>query len=151
LNDAPTLAAAGVSASFAEAPQLSRLSSDFVLLGNDLGALAAARRIARRSRRVLVQNVGWALAYNFVSMPLAALGLVPPWAAALGMSASSLAVVANAMRLARPTRAERRRTSVERVQAKPEMLGEPRGSDEAHDAEHDDREAGREAHPGRAQ
>jgi Cu2+-exporting ATPase len=102
LNDAPTLAAAGVSASFAEAPQLSRLSSDFLLLGEDLGALAAARRIARRSRRLLIQNVVWALAYNFVSVPLAAFGLVPPWAAALGMSASSLVVVANAMRLARP-------------------------------------------------
>jgi Cu2+-exporting ATPase len=151
LNDAPTLAAAGVSASFAEAPQLSRLSSDFVLLGSDLGALAAARRIARRSRRLLVQNVGWALAYNFVSMPLAAFGLVPPWAAALGMSASSLAVVANAMRLARPARAERRRTSVEGVQAVPQVLGDPRDPDEADDAERDDREAGRETHPGRAQ
>jgi len=101
LNDAPTLAAAGTSVSFAEAPQLSRLSSDFVLLGNDLAALVAARRIARRSRRVLIQNVAWALAYNVVSVPLAAAGLVPPWAAALGMSASSLVVVANAMRLAR--------------------------------------------------
>jgi Cu2+-exporting ATPase len=101
LNDAPTLAAAGTSVSFAEAPQLSLLSSDFVLLGNDLAALAAARRIARRSRRVLIQNVAWALAYNVVSVPLAAAGLVPPWAAALGMSASSLVVVANAMRLAR--------------------------------------------------
>jgi Cu2+-exporting ATPase len=72
-----------------------------VLLGNDLAALVAARRIARRSRRVLIQNVAWALAYNVVSVPLAAAGLVPPWAAALGMSASSLVVVANAMRLAR--------------------------------------------------
>jgi Cu2+-exporting ATPase len=151
LNDAPTLAAAGVSASFAEAPQLSRLSSDFVLLGNDLGALVAARRIAWRSRRLLVQNVGWALSYNVVSVPLAAFGLVPPWAAALGMSASSLAVVANAMRLARPERAERRRTSVERMQTLPEVLGESRDPDEAHDAERDHREAGREAHPGRAQ
>jgi Cu2+-exporting ATPase len=158
LNDAPTLAAAGASASFAEAPQLSRLSSDFVLLGNDLGALAAARRIARRSRRLLVQNVVWALAYNLVSVPLAAFGLVPPWAAALGMSASSLAVVANAMRLARPLPGERvtgetdvRETSVKRVQAVPHVLGESRDPDEAHDAERDDRKTGREAHPGRAQ
>ncbi len=101
LNDAPTLAAAGTSASFGEAPQLSRLSSDFVLLENDLCTLATARRIARHSRRLLIQNVAWALAYNVVSVPLAAFGLVPPWVAALGMSASSLVVVANAMRLAR--------------------------------------------------
>jgi Cu2+-exporting ATPase len=107
LNDAPTLAAAGTSASFAEAPQLSRSASDFVILGKDLGALAAARRIARRSRRLLAQNIAWALAYNFVSVPLAAAGLVPPWAAALGMSASSLIVVANAMRLRRPAAGER--------------------------------------------
>jgi Cu2+-exporting ATPase len=101
LNDAPTLAAAAASVSFAEAPQLSRLASDFVILGQGLAPLAAARRIARRSRRLLAQNIVWALAYNLLSVPLAALGLVPPWAAALGMSVSSLVVVANAMRLAR--------------------------------------------------
>ncbi len=107
LNDAPTLAAAGTSASFAEAPQLSRSASDFVILGKDLGAIAAARRIARRSRRLLAQNVVWALAYNLVAVPLAAFGLVAPWAAALGMSASSLIVVGNAMRLRRPAAGER--------------------------------------------
>ena len=106
LNDAPTLASAGTSASFAAAPQLSLLASDFVILGESLAPLAAARRIARRSRRLLAQNVAWALAYNVLAMPLAAFGLVPPWAAALGMSVSSLAVVANAMRLARPADGE---------------------------------------------
>lgn len=117
LNDAPTLAAAGASASFAEAPQLPLRSSDFVLLGRDLGALPAAVRIARRSRRLLVQNVAWALAYNFFAVPLAAAGVVSPWAAALGMSASSLVVVANAMRLMRP-----QARSVERVEAVPEVV-----------------------------
>ncbi len=106
LNDAPTLAAAGASVSFAEAPQLSRLASDFVILGNDLGCLAAARNIARRSRRILAQNLGWALAYNLLSIPLAACGLVPPWAAAAGMSASSLVVVAGALRLRRTAAGE---------------------------------------------
>jgi Cu2+-exporting ATPase len=106
LNDAPTLGAAAVSVSFGQAPQLSRLASDFVILGSGLEPLAAARRIAARSRRLLRQNVGWALAYNFLSVPLAALGLVAPWAAAAGMSASSLLVVANAMRLARPAAGE---------------------------------------------
>jgi len=107
LNDAPTLAAAAASVSFVEAPQLSRLASDFVILGKDLSCLAAARRIARRSRRVLAQNLGWALAYNLLAVPLAAAGLVPPWAAALGMSASSLIVVANALRLSRPAAGEK--------------------------------------------
>ncbi|HYB53403.1 MAG TPA: copper-translocating P-type ATPase, partial [Thermoanaerobaculia bacterium] len=107
LNDAPTLGAASVSVSFAEAPQLPRMASDFLILGGDLSALAAARSIARRSRRLLIQNVWWALAYNICIVPLAVLGRVPPWAAALGMSASSVAVVANAMRLSRPAPGER--------------------------------------------
>ena len=107
LNDAPTLAAAGVSVSFAEAPQVSRLASDFVILGRNLMALGAARRIAMRSRRILAQNLGWALGYNVLSIPLAACGLVPPWVAAVGMSASSLVVVANALRLSRPADGER--------------------------------------------
>jgi Cu2+-exporting ATPase len=145
LNDAPTLAAAGTSASFAEAPQLSRLSSDFVLLGNDLGALAAARRIARRSRRLLIQNVVWALAYNVVTVPLAAVGLVPPWAAALGMSASSLVVVANAMRLARSEGARPAPVSVKQVKAVPDVVRESRDPRETDDAERDDSQAGKEA------
>jgi Cu2+-exporting ATPase len=106
LNDAPTLGAAATSVSFLEAPRLALLSSDFVLLGRSLAPLPAARRIARRARRVLAQNLSWALAYNLLSVPLAAVGLVPPWAAALGMSVSSLAVVGNALRLARPAPGE---------------------------------------------
>ncbi len=99
LNDAPTLAAADASLSFAQAPQISRLSCDFLLAGEDLGAVVEARNIALRTHALLLQNVGWAIAYNVVSIPLAAAGLVPPWAAAIGMSASSLLVVGNAMRL----------------------------------------------------
>jgi Cu2+-exporting ATPase len=101
INDAPTLAAADVSASFAGATDLAQLTSDFVVLGRDLGALPRARRLAQRARAVIRQNLAWAAAYNLLSVPAAAAGLVPPWAAALGMSASSLLVVANAMRLAR--------------------------------------------------
>jgi len=106
LNDAPTLAAAGVSASFAEAPQLSRLAADLVILGTRLAPIPAARRIAVRCQRLLVQNVGWALFYNLLAVPLAACGLVRPWEAALGMSASSLVVVGNALRLMRPAKGE---------------------------------------------
>jgi Cu2+-exporting ATPase len=116
VNDAPTLAAAGASVSFGDAPHLSRHASDFVILGPDLSAVTEARRIARRARRLLVQNVGWALAYNALSIPLAAAGLVSPWIAAAGMSASSLLVVGNAMRLARPRRDE---TSVSGARAVP--------------------------------
>jgi Cu2+-exporting ATPase len=150
LNDAPTLAAAGASVSFGQAPQLSRLASDFVILGDDLSALPAARRIARRARRLLVQNIGWALGYNIVAVPLAASGHLPPWAAALGMSASSIAVVANAMRLARPLPGAGR--SVARVSARVsggQVLDEPRDAREADDTDHHHGESGREA-PARA-
>ena len=103
-NDAPALSAAAVSVTFAEAPELPRSTSDFLLLGRRLLALVEARAIARRARGVLAQNVLWALAYNVLAVPLAAAGRVPPWAASLGMSASSLLVVANALRMGRNRR-----------------------------------------------
>ena len=144
MNDAPTLAAAGVSASFAEAPRLSRLAADFVILGTRLAPIAAARRIAVRCRRILVQNVGWALAYNLLAIPLAAAGLVRPWAAALGMSASSLIVVGNALRLVRPARSERiergpgaPEVSVKTMQPMPDLLRQSRDPREAGDTQHD--------------
>ena len=69
------------------------------LMVPDLGALPDAVAMARRTVRVIRQNLGWAAAYNLAALPLAALGFIPPWAAAIGMSSSSLLVVANAMRL----------------------------------------------------
>jgi len=72
-----------------------------VLLHDRLSDLVAARRIAQRTRRVIRQNLTWAAAYNAACVPLALAGFMPPWAAGLGMAASSLAVVLNALRLAR--------------------------------------------------
>jgi Cu2+-exporting ATPase len=115
INDAPTLAAADVSISFGDATDLAQRSSDFVVLRKDLGAVAFARRLARKARTVIRQNLLWAAAYNLLAVPAAALGMVPPWAAALGMSASSLLVVANAMRL---TRARVDETSAEGLRDK---------------------------------
>ncbi|NJN52660.1 MAG: cation-translocating P-type ATPase, partial [Gammaproteobacteria bacterium] len=62
-------------------------------------ALPRAIALARRARSVLRQNMTWAIAYNVSAIPLAALGLLPPWAAAIGMSLSSLGVTLNALRL----------------------------------------------------
>jgi Cu2+-exporting ATPase len=58
-------------------------------------------RTARRTRHIIAQNLGWAVLYNVVALPLAATGKVAPWMAAIGMSASSLLVVLNALRLSR--------------------------------------------------
>ena len=99
MNDAATLAAADVSISFAAATDLANASSDFLILGEDAGALVAARRLARQTRRNIMQNFAWAGAYNLVAVPFAAAGWIPPWGAALGMSFSSLFVVLNALRL----------------------------------------------------
>jgi Cu2+-exporting ATPase len=99
LNDAPVMARADVSFAVGDGPALTRLHADFVLLSGRLGQIAEARRIARRAMRIVRQNLAWALAYNATCVPLALLGLFPPWAAGLGMAASSLAVVANALRV----------------------------------------------------
>jgi Cu2+-exporting ATPase len=101
LNDAPVLKLADVSIAVTGATDLARAQADFVLLRGDLTQVNLLRRVARRTRVTIIQNFAWALGYNALGIPLAALGLVPPWAAALGMSLSSLLVVANSLRLRR--------------------------------------------------
>jgi Cu2+-exporting ATPase len=75
---------------------------------SDLARIADAVALARRTRRIVRQNLAWAIGYNLLALPLAALGLVAPWLAALGMAASSLTVTGNALRLVRfmPPRAK---------------------------------------------
>jgi len=104
VNDAPGLGGAAVAIAMGGGTDLARTQADAVLLREDLRAIPAAVRLARRTRRVIGENLAWAIAYNAVAVPLAALGLVPPYWAAIGMSASSLVVVANAWKLARTPR-----------------------------------------------
>ena len=99
INDLPALARATVSAATVETADLVKARADVLLLSSRLKGLAELIRTGRRCRGVMRQNLGWALAYNLAAIPLAALGLVPPWAAALGMSASSLLVMLNSTRL----------------------------------------------------
>jgi len=101
INDVPGLAAAAVSIAPADGTDLARSHSDAVLLAAGIGGIARAIVVARATRRVIRQNLGWAAAYNLIAIPLAAAGWVPPWLAALGMSASSLGVTLNALRLSR--------------------------------------------------
>jgi Cu2+-exporting ATPase len=101
VNDAPVLAQAQVSVALASGAALAQTTADVVLLGGQLSALRAAIVHARLTMRVIRQNLAWATLYNVVALPLAAFGLVTPLAAAAGMSISSLAVVANALRLLR--------------------------------------------------
>ncbi len=101
VNDAPVLAGADVAVALATGAELAQAAGDIVLDGARLSALAEARAIARQTLAVLRQNQRWALAYNLAVVPLGALGFVPPWLAAIGMSASSLVVIANALRIGR--------------------------------------------------
>ena len=102
VNDAPVLSRAQVSIALGSGTELAQVSADIILLTDRLEALAGTVRAARRTLRVIRQNLGWAMAYNAVALPLAMAGLVTPLVAAIGMSASSLLVVLNALRLASP-------------------------------------------------
>ena len=101
INDAPVLAQADVSAAVGSGADVARDGADVVLLNEDMAVTGLLLQQARRTRRVIRQNLLWAMAYNAVAVPLAAAGMVTPWVAALGMSLSSLLVLTNALRLLR--------------------------------------------------
>jgi len=102
INDAAALAAADVSIAMGDGTRLAHSAADAVLLEGAISRLAGVFPVARRLRRIVRQNIGMSMAYNAVALPLAAFGFVTPWMGAIGMSLSSLVVVANAMRLSRP-------------------------------------------------
>ena len=102
VNDAPVLAAAQVSIAMGSAAHVSAAAADMILLAPDLNRLIEGLATARRTLAIIRQNLAWAIGYNLVAVPAAAAGLVTPWLAALGMSLSSLVVVANALRLVGP-------------------------------------------------
>jgi Cu2+-exporting ATPase len=101
VNDAPMIAQGFVSVAVGNACDLSKHQADLVLLRDNLEPLGLAYRTSRKTLRVIRQNITWAIGYNACALPLAIAGYVPPWLAALGMSLSSLLVVANATRINR--------------------------------------------------
>lgn len=101
VNDVPVLAAADISVAMGSATDLAKTSADAVLLSNRLQALIQAFTLARRTRRIIIENLLWAGLYNGLMLPFAALGWITPLWAAAGMSVSSLVVVLNALRLTR--------------------------------------------------
>jgi Cu2+-exporting ATPase len=103
LNDGPVLARADASFALAHGSALAQQRADFIVLGSRLAAVPMARALARRTMRVVRQNLAWAAIYNAVCVPLALFGLLPPWLATAGMATSSLLVVVNALRLSRST------------------------------------------------
>lgn len=111
LNDAPVLAGADVSIAMGEGAALAQRAADLVLASPALSRIPQAIELARRTRGIIRQNFAWAVAYNLVALPLAALGLVTPWIAAIGMTLSSLTVTLNALRLSRTPKRARQATS----------------------------------------
>jgi Cu2+-exporting ATPase len=101
INDAPVLAAADASIALDAGTALARASADAVSLGRKLGAIVTASEIALDTRRIIRQNISWAIVYNVTAVPLAVGGYLAPWMAAIGMSVSSFVVVLNALRLHR--------------------------------------------------
>jgi len=104
VNDAPVLAQAQVSIAIDQGAEAAQAAADMVLLSSELMRLSEGVRVARRTQRIIRQNLAWSLAYNISAVPAAAMGYVTPWMAGLGMSLSSLLVVLNALRLAGPRR-----------------------------------------------
>ena len=99
LNDAPALALGHASMSPSEAADISQTSADFVFQGGGIASIVDAIAASRAAEKLAIQNFGIALAYNAVFVPVAVLGFVTPLIAAIAMSASSIAVTANAVRL----------------------------------------------------
>ena len=104
INDVPTLARADIAVAIGQASDLTKTNADAVITNNSLTTILHALSKGRKSTRIIRQNIYWALLYNVLALPLAATGFIPPWAAAIGMSLSSLIVVGNALRLLTPNK-----------------------------------------------
>jgi Cu2+-exporting ATPase len=101
INDAPLLRGADVACAMGRGSALAQSSADLILLRESLDGLPETIAFARRAQRIVRQNLAWSIGYNVVALPLAALGFVPAWLAAIGMSLSSVFVVLNATRVGR--------------------------------------------------
>ncbi|MBB1485391.1 heavy metal translocating P-type ATPase [Oceanospirillum sediminis] len=111
VNDIPVLAGADISIAMGSATDLAKTSADAVLMASHLQRIADSIALSRKTRRVIRQNLAWALGYNLTALPLAAAGIIPPYLAAIGMSASSLIVVINALRLSKRKRTEQQNST----------------------------------------
>jgi Cu2+-exporting ATPase len=98
INDAPALAAANVSMSPASAAHLTQTAADAIFIGDRLAPVADAIAISRRARRIMIENLWLAVAYNAIAVPIAIAGYATPLVAALAMSGSSIIVTLNALR-----------------------------------------------------
>jgi len=99
VNDLPALAKADVSVATLETTDLVKSRADAILLTSRLGAIIDLLHAGQACRRIIRQNLTWAVLYNLIAIPMAMAGFAPAWAAAIGMSTSSIIVLVNASRL----------------------------------------------------
>lgn len=121
INDAAMLRAGDVSFAMGKGAALAQVSADAVIMSDRLHAVADCARVAQDTMRIVRQNLVWASLYNVLAIPAAAFGLLNPWMSAVGMSLSSLLVVANALRLSRVARPEAAQTAL--PPARPVLAG----------------------------
>ncbi|GGK83128.1 heavy metal translocating P-type ATPase [Amphritea balenae] len=107
INDIPVLAGAQTSIAMGSATDLAKTNADAVLISGELQRLPQALYLGRKTQAIIRQNLSWAIIYNLIALPLAATGMIAPYMAAIGMSASSLVVVGNALRLSKLSRINR--------------------------------------------
>ena len=98
VNDGPILAGADLSIAMGQGTDLAKYNADLILFNTELSSIGVALKIANRSSRIIRQNLLWAFGYNCAILPIAAMGMLAPWMAALGMALSSMLVVSNARR-----------------------------------------------------
>ncbi|MCL6271010.1 cadmium-translocating P-type ATPase [Sansalvadorimonas sp. 2012CJ34-2] len=125
INDIPVLAGADISVAMNTASDLACTHADALLMAGDLNRLLDAFDKAVQTNRIIHENTVWAICYNLLALPLAAMGLLAPWMAAIGMSASSLVVVGNALRLSNTKRENGKRviTSTTEVEKPTNSIG----------------------------
>ena len=104
INDIPVLAGAQTSIAMGSATDLAKTNADAVLISSEIERLVDAILLSRKTQFIIRQNLSWALLYNLIALPLAAMGYIAPYMAAIGMSVSSLIVVGNALRLTKLVR-----------------------------------------------
>jgi Cu2+-exporting ATPase len=104
INDIPVLAGAQTSIAMGSATDLAKTNADAILISSDIDRLVDAILLSRKTQSIIRQNLSWALLYNLIALPLAAMGFIAPYMAAIGMSLSSLIVVGNALRLTKLVR-----------------------------------------------
>ncbi len=99
VNDSPVMASADVSVAIAGATDIAKNSADVIMMNQSLSGISELTRVSEQSYRIIKQNLWWAAGYNTIVLPLAVTGLLSPWMGVIGMSLSSILVVANSTRL----------------------------------------------------